>query len=206
MASKKDLTGIEIRHRQDCVTRDPRDHDCPCRPTFRAIVSDERRRKLIRSRTYKELNAAVNWRAQMLAALLRGEQHREDRTTVAQAGEQVLAGMRAGTLLTRSGTTYKPATIRGCEQSLRDYVLPALGRERVTDLERRHAQDLDCRRTQGLDDPQRDPAAAAHLPACGRLERHRGQPDPRAPAAAARPRPRAGRLTSGGRGTACRGP
>jgi integrase len=142
MARNKNLTGIEIRHRQGCATRDPREHDCPCRPTFRATVSDERRRKLIRSRTYKEVDAAINWRAQVVAAVLRGEYHREERTTVAQAGEQVLAGMRAGTLLTRSGTAYKPATIRGCEQSMRDYIGPTLGRERVTDLERRHAQDL----------------------------------------------------------------
>lgn len=41
MARKKDLSGIEVRHRQQCRTRHPQEHRfCACRPTFRPSVTD----------------------------------------------------------------------------------------------------------------------------------------------------------------------
>jgi hypothetical protein len=86
-----------------------------CKPTFRAIVFDDRTGKPVRSKTYREIESAITWRIQKLAAMSRGERLRHDRTTVGEAGVRLLSGMRAGTILTRSGRRYKPATVRGCE-------------------------------------------------------------------------------------------
>jgi integrase len=136
------MAGIEVRHRRACTTRTTGDWSCVCRPTFCASVTDERTQKLIRSRTSKEIDAAVAWRRDKLSALRRGERHREDRTTIKRAGEQLITGMQDGTVRTRSGKPYKPSTWRGCEQALRDYVVPMIGSERVSELERGDVQAI----------------------------------------------------------------
>ncbi|HWT93865.1 MAG TPA: hypothetical protein VN238_12760 [Solirubrobacteraceae bacterium] len=142
MAKKKDLSGIEIRHRKACTSRSKTAFDCACRPSFRPSVFDERTQKLVRGTTCRELDAAISWRVQKIAALQRGERHRDDATKVAAAGVELLARMESGVELTRSGTRYKPATIRGCEQALRNYIVPALGTKRVVDLHRADVQDV----------------------------------------------------------------
>ena len=142
MARKKDLTGIEIRHRKACRTKSKTDHDCVCRPSFRPSVFDERTQKPVRGSACKELDAAINWRIQKIAALNRGERHVEDRTTILEATAELLDRLERGIELTRKGKRYKPATVRGCEQSLRIHILPVLGRKRVTEVERHHVQDV----------------------------------------------------------------
>ena len=50
--------------------------------------------------------------------------------------------MSEGSVLDRSGKAYKPSTCRSYAQALRDYIAPALGAMRLTDVSRRDVQDL----------------------------------------------------------------
>src|SRR5436309_2538094 len=68
-------------------------------------------------------------------------------TTVAQAVDELLEGMRDGRILTRSGKRYRPSTIRGYQQAAERFVKPALaprtlGQRRVSEVRRRDVQDL----------------------------------------------------------------
>jgi integrase len=59
--------------------------------------------------------------------------------------------MDSGAILDRSGTPYKPSTIRGYRQSLRDYIVPEIGHVRLSQLERQRVQSLvDGLSTRGL--------------------------------------------------------
>jgi integrase len=72
-------------------------------------------------------------------------------TTVREAAGAFIAGIRDGSIPTRAGARYKPATIRSYDESLRLRVLPALGDIRLSDLRRADVQDLaDSLTAQGL--------------------------------------------------------
>lgn len=60
-------------------------------------------------------------------------------TTILQAAEALMAGMEDGSILDRSGKPYKPSTARGYAQTLRKYVIPALGVQRITAVQSRPA-------------------------------------------------------------------
>ena len=62
--------------------------------------------------------------------------------TLRTAAAALIAGMQDGSVLDRSGTRYKPSTCRGYEQALRAHVLPALGDQQLTRIERRDVQRL----------------------------------------------------------------
>ena len=53
-----------------------------------------------------------------------------------QAGIALVAGMRSGAILDRSGKPYKPKTVRGYEHSLHTYIYPLLGSRKVSSLRR----------------------------------------------------------------------
>jgi integrase len=57
-----------------------------------------------------------------------------------------------GSIRTRSGDKYKPSTLRGYEQALRDHILPDLGAAKLSDVARADVQDLaDRLLAKGLD-------------------------------------------------------
>src|SRR5690348_4484112 len=128
-----DRTGIEVRHRQACATR--AGGLCDCAPSYRAVVWDARSRRRIQ-RSFATAAAARLWRDDARVDLRRGQLTGAAPITVRVAGEALIEGMRAGSVLTRSGDPYKPATIRGYEQTLRTYVYPALGGVRLGELRR----------------------------------------------------------------------
>jgi integrase len=64
------------------------------------------------------------------------------RQTLTEAAEAWLEGAKRGAILTRSGTSYKPAVVRGYEADLRRYVLPDLGAHRLAALRRSDLQAL----------------------------------------------------------------
>ncbi|MCZ4492087.1 MAG: site-specific integrase, partial [Conexibacter sp.] len=62
-----------------------------------------------------------------------------------------LAGMRDGSVLTRSGGRYRPATIRSYDQAIRVYIVPAIVGRRLHDVRRRDIQGfVDRLRADGL--------------------------------------------------------
>jgi hypothetical protein len=62
--------------------------------------------------------------------------------TLAEAGCELIAGTRDGSIPDRSGDRYKPATLRSYERSLRERVLPVLGHKRLAEIARAAVQDL----------------------------------------------------------------
>jgi integrase len=132
--------GIDIRHRKRCTS--PHSGGKCCGASWQAYVWDKRAGKLIRH-TAPNKTAVRQWRQDALVAMRRGEyQQPATGRTVTAAMTELLAGMRDGTVLDRSGRRYRPATIRSYEQAWRKYLEPTLGRLRLGEVQRRDVQRL----------------------------------------------------------------
>jgi integrase len=87
------------------------------------------------------------WRAESYGKLRRRELRAPTRITLAEAAQQWLAGVRAGSIRTRSGDRYKPSAIRSYELALRGPkdgsggLLGELGRVKLSELTLEHVQD-----------------------------------------------------------------
>lgn len=139
--------GIEIRHARGC--RVGEGGKCSCRPTYRGYVRQGD--KKIRGPTFPSLGQARAWRDDARVELRRGALHAPIPTTIEEAGEALLEGMKTGSILDRTGKPYKPSTTRRYEAALRRYVNPALGRARLSAVHRRDVQQLvDALRADGL--------------------------------------------------------
>jgi integrase len=132
-------TGIEVRHKKACASR--RGARCNCDPTYQASVWSARESKRIR-KTFATLAEARAWRTETQAGVRRGTLRAPAHTTVAEASEELVAGMRSGRVRTRSGDTYKPSAIRSYEAALRDHVVPRLGRTRLGEVQHRDVQRI----------------------------------------------------------------
>ncbi|HTA73317.1 MAG TPA: tyrosine-type recombinase/integrase [Gemmatimonadaceae bacterium] len=133
-------TGIRQRHGRAC--RRARGCACP----WEASVYSKRDRKKIR-KTFTTKAAAVVWRDDSRSAVRRKALRAPTVTTVQRAADELLEGMRDGSIPTRTGTRYKPATIRSYDEALTLRILPAIGPRRLTDVEREDVQDLADRMT-----------------------------------------------------------
>jgi integrase len=132
-------TGIEVRHKKACASR--RGARCNCDPTYQASVWSARESKRIR-KTFATLAEARAWRAETQTGVRRGTLRAPAHTTVAEAAEELVAGMKSGRIRTRSGDSYKPSAIRSYEAALRDHVVPRLGRTRLGDVQHRDVQRI----------------------------------------------------------------
>jgi integrase len=137
--STKKATGIDVRHQRGCATRSG--GRCNCAPTYQAQVSDRRSGRRIR-KTFDSLSGAKFWRQDAQVALRKGTLQPAGRTTVHEAADALVAGMRDGSVLNRSGRPYKPSSHRGYAQLLNAYVLPTLGDRKLSSVQRRDVQDL----------------------------------------------------------------
>jgi hypothetical protein len=122
------LTGIEVRHKKSCAFRDGR--RCNCQPTYQASVWSARESKRIR-KTFPTLAEARAWRSETQTGVRRGTMRAPANTSIQEAAEELIAGMRSGRIRTRSGDLYKPSAIRSYEAALRDHIVPRLGRTRL---------------------------------------------------------------------------
>ena len=75
-----------------------------------------------------------------MVAVRHGRLRASTPTTVRQAGIALVAGMRSGAILDRSGKPYKPKTVRGYEHGLKTYIYPLLGSRKVSSLRRADIQ------------------------------------------------------------------
>jgi integrase len=133
-------TGIRQVHGRACR----RSSRCPC--PWEASVYSKRDRKKIR-KTFTTKAAAVVWRDDSRSAVRRKALRAPTVTTVQRAADELLEGMRDGSIPTRTGTRYKPATIRSYDEALTLRILPAIGPRRLTDVEREDVQELADRMT-----------------------------------------------------------
>jgi integrase len=140
--------GVRARHSRSCGSRDG--GRCNCRPSYEAFVFLKREGRKVR-KTFPTQAAAKTWRADALNAAAKGRLRPPTMVTVARAAEELLDGMRDGSVPTRSGGVYKPAAVRGYERGLRLRVLPELGHLRLSEVQRGDVQALADRLTgQGL--------------------------------------------------------
>lgn len=116
---------------------------CCC--AYQARIRTRGRKQLTRS--FPTLGEAKAWRSEMTTASEAGKLIAPSRTTVAEAAERLLAGMRDGSIPASSGRRYRPATIRGYAVGLNKRVLPALGHKRLSEVRRADVQELADRLT-----------------------------------------------------------
>jgi integrase len=149
-------TGIRVRHSRSCpangVGACTQGRKGGCVPSYEAFVYSKRDGRKIR-KAFPTLAAAKSWRADASSALRRGTLRAPTSTTLRDAAEALLAGMRDGSIRNRSGDAYKPSAIRGYEQALRDRVVPELGSAKLCDIRRADLQDLADRLLAGGADP-----------------------------------------------------
>jgi integrase len=136
--------GIVVKHRAGCASA--RGARCNCRKVYQAAIWSARENKRVR-RHFDTLEAAKLWRAESYGRIRRREFRSSSTTIFSEAAEEWLAGVRAGTIRTRSGDLYKPSTIRSYEQALygpksgNGGLLRELGRIKLSDLCLDHVQD-----------------------------------------------------------------
>jgi len=146
-------TGIRKRHSRGCRSRDG--GACNCEPSFEAWVwskragPDGKGGKL--SKTFPTYAAAKGWREDAAPAVRKGKLRRSTRKTVRQSAEELLAGMRDGSIRSKRKRPYKPATIRSYERALGllpeqrekapQRLLAALGDVPLSELDRHVVQE-----------------------------------------------------------------
>jgi len=133
------MDGIRRRHSKHCPALDGR--RCSCGAGWEAFVFSARDGCKVR-RTFSTLAAAKAWRVDALAGLRKGTIRAPRPVTIDDAAADLVEGMRAGRVRTRSGDVYKPSVIRSYEAVLRRYVLPELGPLKLADVQRRDVQRL----------------------------------------------------------------
>jgi integrase len=136
---KRGTEGIETRHARSCPG--PAGGRCACSPSYRAVVWSPRDHKVVRSEWFRDLAAAKGWRDDARSAVRKGTLRSPVPTTLRQAGEALVAGMRDGSVRTRSGDRFKPGTVREYQRAL-EVIYPELGAMRVGDVRRADLQAL----------------------------------------------------------------
>jgi integrase len=131
--------GINRRHRAGCAARQNPDRRCDC--PYEAGVYDPSSGKYMR-RILPTLAEARAWRSDAEHGIRRGTLRAAGPVTVNDAADELLAGMRSGSIRNRSGDPFKPSTTRSYETSLELYVRPHLGAMRLAEVKRRHVQNL----------------------------------------------------------------
>jgi len=126
--------GIFRVHSRGCTGR-------ACRCGYQASVYSVRDRKKTR-KSFELLGEAKTWREDMSGAVREGRRVAATKTTVKQAAETMLAGMRDGTLKNRSGHSFKPSTTRRYELAVRLHIEPVLGHLKLSDVSRAHVKEL----------------------------------------------------------------
>jgi integrase len=125
---------------------------CRCKVAYQGAVYSPRDRKYVRKHFATQREAEL-WRGELRGAVDRGEARAPSRSTIAEAGKVLLAGMKDGTTMNRSGRPYKPSTIRRYELALTKHIEPVLGRRRLADVDRAAVRALVRQWTRDGQDP-----------------------------------------------------
>jgi len=134
--------GIEVIHRKGCPKRSNAEARCHCRPGYRALVYDRRVNRRVKSKVRKTLKEARDDRTVLLNALRGGTLARPSSVSFARAADELIEAMTNGSVRTTTGGVYKPSTIRGYRQTLRTYTVPAMGSQKLGEIDRFMLQRL----------------------------------------------------------------
>lgn len=133
--------GVVERHAKKCPRRDDERGRCTCVPSFEAWVWSAHDNRKIR-RGFPTAAAARSWRRDALSAVANGKMRATAATSVAEEARAWIARADRGDVRARGGRPYKPAVLRLYIRDLETYVIPLLGRIRVSQLRRREVQEL----------------------------------------------------------------
>jgi hypothetical protein len=100
MSKARRDVGIEERHAKSCASRGGR--RCNCEPRYRGHVKGASGRK-IRSHWTPSKAEALAWRQEAVIALRQGRLRPASPTTLKEAGDALVLGMRTGAVLDRDG-------------------------------------------------------------------------------------------------------
>jgi integrase len=145
--------GIRKRHSRGCASRDG--DGCSCRPSWEARVWSRRAgpdgKGGTISRSFPTYAAAKGWREDASHANRRGKLRPATRKTVREALEELLDGMRDGSVRSRRKRPYRPSTIRSYERATGLYpemreraperLCASLGDFQLSELTRHDVQD-----------------------------------------------------------------
>jgi integrase len=141
IANTKTPPGLTPRHSKRCAT--VTGEKCNCKPTWQAWVWDAAAGRKVK-RTFPTKTAAKLWRQDAAVAVRAGELTATPKggRTVADALDELIAGMKDGSVLDRSGRRYRPVTIRNYESDVRRVLAPVLGHLRLGEVKRGDVQRL----------------------------------------------------------------
>ncbi len=114
---------------------------CKCAVRYQAWVYDPREKRVYR-KSFDTQKEAKLWRSEQLSALAAGTVRAPSKRTFDQAADALLAGMKDGTIESRSGRRYKPSTIRRYELALVKHLRPTLGKLKLSQIDRRRVKQL----------------------------------------------------------------
>jgi integrase len=138
--------GVYRRHQSSCAANDG--GRCNCRAAYWGKVYDRACGKPVRTRRFPTAEAARNARADLQAALDRGESPAASRSLqVRDARERFVAAAREGRALNKRGRRYKPRAVDNIDEVLRVHVEPTLGRRRLVDVRRADVLEIVDRMT-----------------------------------------------------------
>jgi integrase len=123
-------SGVYQRHLKTC----PQVGACKC--PWEAKWWNRHANKRESKRGFRTKSEAAAYRREKLTAIDKGTHRTPSKKTVAEACEELVAGMRDGSILTRKGKRYRYDTIVQYERNLRLRVIPTIGRYRLADLDR----------------------------------------------------------------------
>src|SRR4051812_24298183 len=144
----RDMAQMTLIHQAGCPHKRGR---CRCKPSIRVRVWDGNL-KTFHTNTLERYPEARAWRDDVRTAVENSTIPAESKQTLGEAADALLEGMRDGSLLDRSGKTYKPSTCRSYAQAVRKYLKPdPIARMRITAVQRANMQKfVDRLRRKGL--------------------------------------------------------
>jgi integrase len=132
-------TGVRKIHQRTCASH--RGARCRCGGGWEAWVWDAAADKKIR-KTFPSEPAAKAWRVDTTKDVRLRVVSAAPSSTLREAGDQLVEGMRSGAIRRRGGEQYKPSVIAGYADVLRLHVYPRIGERRLSAITRNDVQDL----------------------------------------------------------------
>lgn len=135
--------GVTPRHARSC-SKSKGGERCTCTPSFQAQVWDPAAQRRT-SRTFTGPDAeqdAIDWRSDRQREIREGTFRPDRQITVRVGLDELIAGMRTGTVRNRKGKRYKPSVIRDYARDAENHIKPAFGSANPRDLRGADVQRL----------------------------------------------------------------
>jgi integrase len=123
--------GIRKRHAKGCPALDG--GRCNCDGGYEASVYSARDGKRI-YRTFPRKPEAKSWQADAKRSLDRGKLRAPNGRTLHEAAMAWIEGAERGEIRNRSGTPFKPSTLRGYRLALEERILPEIGAQKLVTI------------------------------------------------------------------------